>query len=182
MNDDDSTTPEMGPVSDAERKRASADRLRKRDSAVDESIRRAQDEGAFDNLPGKGKPLAWRDDTHAGDMALAFHLMANAGFAPDWIERGRGLRARADELETGLAAWETWWHEQLDAAAPLPAESGNLRRSELQTSAALRAAQFRKEAGQLNDQIDRYNLTVPVHTARMVRVDVDGRVASLEPT
>jgi hypothetical protein len=171
---------QIPPVSDAERRRASADRLRQRDSAVDEAIKRAQQDGAFDDLPGKGKPLTWRDDTHAGDMALAFHMMANAGFTPDWIERGRELRARADELESGLAAWEAWWNQQRDAAATLPAESARGRRNELLASAALRVDQFRKAASELNERIDRYNLTVPVPTARMARIDVDRRVASLE--
>src|ERR1041385_1384803 len=50
---------------------------------AEDRIRAAQDEGVFDNLPGKGKPLNLEDDsTVPEDMRLAFKILKNAGCLP----------------------------------------------------------------------------------------------------
>ena len=47
---------------------------------AEDRIRAAQDEGVFDNLPGKGKPLQLDDDSGIPeDMRLAFKILKNAG-------------------------------------------------------------------------------------------------------
>ena len=76
------------------------------DSSVDEAARR----GAFDNLAGRGRPLAFRPEeglaTH-GDDWLANHLLKNAGYTPPWVRTGRALeraRARSAALERGWRA------------------------------------------------------------------------------
>ena len=42
-------------------------------------IREAQEAGHFDDLPGHGEPLDLPETTYAGEMALAHHLLRNAG-------------------------------------------------------------------------------------------------------
>jgi hypothetical protein len=54
---------------------------------VEERLQKAQDEGAFDNLPGKGKPLILDDDsTIPEDLRLAFKLLKNANYLPIEME------------------------------------------------------------------------------------------------
>ena len=54
---------------------------------VEERIRQAMDEGRFDNLPGKGKPLDLEDDSGIPeDMRLAFKILKNAGCLPIEME------------------------------------------------------------------------------------------------
>jgi hypothetical protein len=65
-------------------------------------IREALEAGAFDELPGRGQPLPLEDETYTGDMALAHHVLRNAGAAPPWIETDKEVRALASRIETLL--------------------------------------------------------------------------------
>ena len=54
---------------------------------VEDRIQEAQKEGAFDNLPGKGKPLALEDDSSIPeDLRLAFKILKNANCLPIEME------------------------------------------------------------------------------------------------
>ena len=64
-----------------------------RESLIDRQIREAQEEGQFDNLPHQGAPLPNNDNPLAGDWALAYHMLKNAGVAPPWVEATKELRA-----------------------------------------------------------------------------------------
>jgi hypothetical protein len=70
---------------------------------VEEILGEARDNGDFDNLPGKGKPLRVLDDVYAGDKALAYHLLKNNDLAPPEIERGRQIDADLQRAEDILA-------------------------------------------------------------------------------
>ena len=62
------------------------------ESLVDRQIREAMEEGKFDDLPLTGKPLPLEDETFAGDRAMAFRVLRNAGAAPPWIEADKEVR------------------------------------------------------------------------------------------
>jgi hypothetical protein len=50
---------------------------------AEERIKKAQEEGAFDNLPGKGKPLKLDDDSSVPeDLRLSFKVLKNANCLP----------------------------------------------------------------------------------------------------
>jgi len=54
---------------------------------ADDRIRAAQEEGLFDNLPGKGKPLDLEDDNNVPeDLRLTFKILKNAGCLPIEME------------------------------------------------------------------------------------------------
>jgi hypothetical protein len=100
------------------------------ESALDRQIRAAEERGEFDDLPGKGKPLA----------------SESAPYRPDWwvnqvIEREKAgayaippalaLRKIADELTAGAAGFESErvvraavedYNERADVARKLPQE------------------------------------------------------------
>jgi hypothetical protein len=63
------------------------------ESLIDRQIREAMEEGAFDELPHQGARLPFADDAYAGDWAMAFHVLRNAGAAPPWIEADKEIRA-----------------------------------------------------------------------------------------
>jgi hypothetical protein len=76
------------------------------ESLVDRQIREAMEDGRFDDLPHHGEPLPVEDETHAGEWAMAFRMLRNAGVAPPWIEADkecRELLTRRNEL-VGRAA------------------------------------------------------------------------------
>ncbi|HUP82921.1 MAG TPA: DUF1992 domain-containing protein [Candidatus Limnocylindria bacterium] len=71
------------------------------ETLIDRQIREAQEEGQFDNLPHHGAPLPNTDNPRAGDWALAFHMLQNAGAAPPWVEATKelnGLLTRRDAI------------------------------------------------------------------------------------
>eukprot|EP00658_Telonema_sp_P-2_P043478 TRINITY_DN31419_c0_g1_i1.p1 TRINITY_DN31419_c0_g1~~TRINITY_DN31419_c0_g1_i1.p1 ORF type:complete len:144 (+),score=31.60 TRINITY_DN31419_c0_g1_i1:136-567(+) len=76
------------------------------DVMANAKIRAAIQAGAFDNLPGKGKPLGERSRVGEGPEAVGHKILKNSGAAPDWIVRGKGLRGRASEVRERLARGE----------------------------------------------------------------------------
>ena len=61
---------------------------------ADRKIREAMEEGAFDRLDGKGRPLNLEDDPYLDPaLRMAHRLLRNNGFAPAWIEEGKDLDA-----------------------------------------------------------------------------------------
>jgi len=80
------------------------------ESWIDQQIREAQERGEFDNLPGKGKPLDLTPNPYAQDQELAFKILKDAGYAPEWIELDKAIRARLEKARIVLARrWE--WRE-----------------------------------------------------------------------
>ena len=53
---------------------------------VEEKIREAMEKGEFDDLPGKGRPLAFDDDAVPEDKRLAYKVLKNAGCIPPELE------------------------------------------------------------------------------------------------
>ena len=51
---------------------------------AEQRIREACERGAFDSLPGAGKPLELEDDSHIPeDLRMAYKLLKNAGYVLD---------------------------------------------------------------------------------------------------
>lgn len=74
-------------------------------SYVEEQIREAQNRGAFDNLPGAGKPLQLDENPFAGERALAYSLLKSHHLAPREVELAREVDEeyrRAEDLLTAL--------------------------------------------------------------------------------
>ena len=56
-------------------------------NAVEEQIRKAMEEGQFDNLPGKGKPIDLSDWQRTPEhLRMAYSVMKSAGIAPAEID------------------------------------------------------------------------------------------------
>ncbi|NLG99035.1 MAG: DUF1992 domain-containing protein [Chloroflexi bacterium] len=113
---------------------------------IDKIIREAQKVGAFDNLPGKGRPIQWEDESGVPEeMRLANRLLKNNGFAPDWIEMGRQLDAEYRLLR-----------EELEQARERRA-AGRLSQSEWEQAARAVADKIRA----LNRRVIGYNIRTP---------------------
>jgi len=71
------------------------------DLVIEEKIRAAIRDGAFDNLPGAGKPLDLADDRLVPeDLRMAYRILKNAGFVPPELE----ARKEAADLRRLIAA------------------------------------------------------------------------------
>jgi hypothetical protein len=56
------------------------------EAIVEERIKAAQEQGRFDNLDGKGKPLTFEDSHVPDELRMAHKILKNAGFLPPEIE------------------------------------------------------------------------------------------------
>jgi len=74
------------------------------ESLIERQIREAMERGAFDDLPHQGGRLPLEDDAAAGEWAMAFRLLKDAGIAPPWIEADKEVRSLLAELERAMAA------------------------------------------------------------------------------
>src|SRR3989304_9408856 len=80
---------------------------------IEEHIRKAIEEGKFENLPGMGKPLQLDENPFEDPgWRLAHRVLKNAGFTLPWLETRR-------EIEAALAAarndLKRAWHWQVEA-------------------------------------------------------------------
>ena len=63
-------------------------------------IARAAEEGAFDNLPGMGKPLDLEDDSQVPEeLRMAYKVLINAGYVPPEIADRKEIESILDLLE-----------------------------------------------------------------------------------
>lgn len=132
------------------------------EGAIEKQIREAMERGDFDNLRGRGKPLNLaRDPNVPQDWELAFKLLKDSGYAPDWIEMAQEIRAARDKLFQSL--------ERALAQPPdAPEESATLQ--------AKLANEFRAHAAELNRLIDTYNLKAPTAQVHIRRIRVDDEI------
>jgi hypothetical protein len=111
--------------------------------------------GAFDNLPGEGKPLnLLRNPYLDPSLDLAYGLLKNNGFAPDWITRDKEIREESEAARARLRA--AWAQSRANPA------------DEIAWQAAL--AQFNETLTQLNCRINDLNLIVPIPSCQRVRL------------
>jgi hypothetical protein len=128
-----------------------------RESLVERLIREAQDDGAFEDLPHRGQRLPLEDDTLAGEMALAFHVLRNAGAAPPWIEADKEIRRLLGERDLLL--------ERAERTGPVAALRYRKRLAEL--------------VEEVNDAVRVLNAEAPP-TAHRRPLDATAEAAALE--
>ena len=120
---------------------------------VEEIISRAMQEGVFDDLPGKGKPLNLDQYPHQDpDWRVAHHLLKSSGFSLPWIER---LGEIDENLRTARQYLEAAWVRQQATHISLEIK----HRNQLEWASAI--DQFKTRLKSINDQIHTYNLEVP---------------------
>lgn len=83
--------------------------------SIEGAIQEAMAAGAFDNLPGAGKPLgvSREQQAYAGEQWLGFKMLENGGYTPEWLSLGREIEL---DLER-LALLERNHREYCEAAA-----------------------------------------------------------------
>jgi DnaJ family protein C protein 28 len=139
---------------------------------IEEQIRRAMQEGKFNDLPGKGKPLKLEDDPHAApEWQLAFRILKEAGFSLPWIESLKEIEADIEAAREGLRqAWA--WRRRAEAEG----QPGEFIRQEWE-----RAVQrFQERVAVINKRIRDVNLEVPNARFQRPMLDVTREVRRVE--
>ena len=69
---------------------------------VEKKIKEAEKEGAFDNLPGKGRPLNLEDDTRLPEeLRIAYKILKNANCLPPELELKKEI-SRMEEMLSNI--------------------------------------------------------------------------------
>jgi len=139
--------------------------------SLDEQIRQAIKDGAFDNLTGKGKPLnleqnpfedpAWR---------LAFRVLRSGGHTLPWIETRRGIETDFEAAQKSLARSWSWRNSALDQNLPYAMVEEEWQRA-LHT--------FKHKIADLNQRIFNHNLEVPTDQFQRLKFNLDREIAKI---
>ncbi|CAH8313097.1 unnamed protein product [Eruca vesicaria subsp. sativa] len=113
-------------------------------NVVEQRIWHSMEEGQFENLPGKGKPLNLLTNPHADPAEDTLYRILNKnGFAPEWVELNKDIRSKAKEWRVSL---KKAWTMKLEDDQSGWEEQSNLLKTQLK---------------QINNMVFRYNLIVP---------------------
>lgn len=116
---------------------------------IDDIIQKAQQEGKFDHLPGKGKPLRLDGDPFVEpEWRLAHHMLKSSGFTLPWIEKRKEILLALETARAELTRTWAWYEENPDQAD-----------AQITWQRALNLFSDRVE--RLNKQIIAINLEVP---------------------
>ena len=76
---------------------------------IEEHIRRAMEEGKFEDLPGKGEPLNLEENPlEDPEWRMANHILRSSGFTLPWIETYREIEQVLEVARKSLLRTWTW--------------------------------------------------------------------------
>nr|DAD28640.1 TPA_asm: hypothetical protein HUJ06_030108 [Nelumbo nucifera] len=113
-------------------------------NVVEQRIWHSMEEGQFENLPGKGKPLDLSTNPHADPAEdTLYRILSRNGCAPEWVELNK-------EIRNQIAEWRL---------ALKKAQANRLNGNDakwIEDSEILKV-----QMRDINDKVFRYNLIVP---------------------
>ncbi len=137
------------------------------DNLMDELIQQGQDDGVFDNLSGKGKPLNLKKAVFGAELELAHNLMKENDAAPTWIMNRNSIQARLELLRKEIVrVWTR--HEREFRVIQDP-----LHRDGLTLSWDDACQLWLAEIVEINKQIDEYNLKRPLNNLELYKTNLD---------
>jgi hypothetical protein len=131
------------------------------DTLIERQIREAMADGQFDELPHHGKPLPNDENPYAGEMALAFRVLKNAGVAPPWIEANKEVNALLAQRDAIL---------ERAASGPRPSAFARSRAHQTLTDLVTR----------VNKAITKVNVEAPASTKRRPLLVLEEELARYE--
>ena len=132
-------------------------------------IEEALKEGAFENLPGKGRPLELEEYPFVPPhLRVPYKILRDAGLAPGWIQWGKTLAELEERVQHLTEEHLKWLAREEEAQARLRAQGSGeaLEDAETRLALARRAhgqvlAQLRSLLEARNEALDQFNRMVP---------------------
>jgi len=153
------------PEKDSEQKRPQS--LEEWRDLADRRIEAAIEQGAFDDLPGKGKPLNLGGNPfEPAGMEMANKLLKDNGMAPAWIAQRNEVLAEIEAFRTELK--QTWnWHRwQMQLTRPQ-------ERQDLERSWRSYFPDWQSKIEALNKRITTANLSLPIWRMEILTLRLD---------
>lgn len=148
-------------------------------SIIDKQIQKAIEEGQLSNLPGEGKPLVLEDDSHTPpDLRLAYKMLKDNGFAPDWIMMGQELDSKREELLAKIKISVRAYQGAL-ADAERDAQTGELRQRRVETAWESVQKNLQETAQAFNKEIITYNLKIPQGITHKPQINLEQEIKQL---
>ena len=144
-------------------------RLRnERADLIEEIIQDGFEQGHFDNLPGKGKPLNLKKNLYAADMELANELLKENDLPPVWIMQRNEILAKVAKLRAEIERQWTWHQREFGVAS---ANKGRLT-----ISWDDYCLKWIAEIAELNKAIDAFNLKRPFDNIEIYKLTIDSEL------
>ncbi len=122
----------------------------------------------FDDLPGSGRPLILAEHPFVKPgWQLAYSVLKNAGYALDWIELDKSIRAELLRCRNLLEDQVSWATQFL-----MSRDSRRLVETELEHRYQWAVATFTERAEQVNERIELLNLKVPLTSLQRGKIDI----------
>lgn len=140
---------------------------------IDEMIQEGQEQGLFDDLPGKGKPLNLQKNPYEKDMELANRLLKENDLPPGWILQRNAILADWETLRREIG--RQWaWHQREFAAAPVEAKG------RLTISWDDYCLKWAGEIADLNKRIESFNLKRPLDNMEILKLSLEKELVRAE--
>ncbi len=147
---------------------------------IDQHIREAQERGEFDNLPGAGKPIDLTPNPHAKGQELAYKVLKDAGFAPEWIELDKAIRKKLQDARATLLRQWQWRGGRLGELSDRSDSWSVAERSRVEAGWRDAVSAFGLKLDEINQEIGELNLKVPGSRFQRSVLDVSREVARVE--
>jgi len=157
------------------RRRARPRGLNEWQDLISEQLDEAASNGAFDNLPGSGRPLRLNENPNEpSDMRMANKLLKDNDLTPGWIGDRKALQSEIEALRKAIR--RQWTLACARAGAPgndaAALESGWKR--------TLRG--WEEQIADLNRRIADLNITLPIWRMELHRLKLDEDLGSIGAT
>jgi DnaJ family protein C protein 28 len=150
------------------------------DRVIEKLIRKAQEEGKFNNLRGHGKPLNLDENPFEDPAAsLANQMLKDHGFRPEWLEEDLSLRQELSEARRALVRARDWRADQLAALGSRQDGPAIQQRELVAYEWRLAQERFRRKLAELNKVIFTLNLKVPNTRFQRLKLNVEEELQRL---
>lgn len=145
------------------------------DDLVEEKIRKAREEGAFDNLEGHGKPINLYDNPfEPPEMKMVFKLLKDAGFSPYWIELGKDVDASIEQFWQDAEKFKTRLRVARNGS------KWSLKRNSPEKMTQKFYTEARSKLQEINKKIDNFNNHCPMWWLGRGRLNINEEMAKVE--
>ena len=134
---------------------------------IEDLIQDGKEQGVFDDLSGKGKPLNLKKSVYGAELDLTHHLMKDNNLTPAWIMSRNQILEAIQTVRTDICRkWER--HEREFRIIQDPVHRGGLTISWDDA-----CQKWTKDIEKLNKQIGDYNLKRPIDNMELLKLDLE---------
>lgn len=150
------------------------------DRLIEEQLRKAREDGKFDNLRGHGRPLDLNENPFEDPTwQMANDMLKRNGFRPEWLEDEVAIREQLAAAQTALRRSHSWRQTELAALEGRHDARAIEQRHWVAREWALAQDRFRARLADLNKAIFSLNLKAPSTRFQRTKLDIDAELAKL---